>query len=168
MISYSSGLVKRLLGLATASGDVVTVGGPNGLQGLTKLGVISIFSGAAPTSADAAATGTLLGQVTVAGVAYVVSTGANGLTLDNPTNTRTISKPSGVVWTLKGSAPGTAGWFRYNGFNAAGDTNATDSSAAYVRIDGSCGITSGDLRLTSVTIAIGSTATIDTFTITVA
>ena len=155
-ILYSTGLITKLLG------EQGVDSGANGLRGLMKAGVIRVYSGAQPVSADAAITGTLLGSVTKDGAAFVECSAGNGLTLLAPSG-RTVSK-SADVWKYTGVAAGTMGWFRFQ-------ANATDDdtlSTSLVRIDGSVGITSGDLRLTSVTSAISSSATIDTFVITAA
>lgn len=162
MISYSTGLITANLGAATATGSVVTVPGPNGLKGLMDGGVIRCYSGAQPVSADSAATGTLLGSVTKDGAAYTEGTVTNGLVLAAPSG-RSIAK-STDVWKFTGVAAGVLGWFRFQSLAVDDDS----SSTTLVRIDGSIGITSGDLRVTSVTSAIGSSATIDTFVITAA
>jgi hypothetical protein len=159
-VLYSTGLITKLFGTATATSSVVTAGGPNGLKGLMDGGVIMVYSGAQPVNADAAITGTLLGKITKDGAAFAEGTLTNGLTLAAPSG-RTVSK-STDVWKYTGSAAGTMGWARFQA-NAIDDDSL---STALVRIDMSVGITSGDLRMTSVTSAIGSTATIDTFTIT--
>ena len=155
-ILYSTGLITKLFG---EHGEDT---GADGLRGLMKAGVIRIYSGAQPVSADAAITGTLLGSITKDGAAFVEGSAGNGLTLAAPSG-RTVSK-STDVWKYTGVAAGTMGWWRFQA-NAA-DTDI--QSTTLVRIDGSVGITSGDLRMTSVTSAISSTATIDTFVITAA
>jgi len=156
MVIYSTGLISKLLG---KNG---TDAGADGLRGLMNAGVIRVYSGAQPLSADSAVTGTLLGSVTKDGAAFTEGSPTNGLTLAAPSG-RTVGK-STDVWKFTGAAAGTMGWARFQ-------ANATDDdslSTALVRIDMSVGITSGDMRVTSVTSAIGSSATIDTLTITVA
>jgi len=161
-IFYSTGLITKLFGTATASGSTVTVPGPNGLKGLLDNGVIRVYSGAQPTSADAAPTGTLLGSITKDGAAYVEGTVTNGLVMAAPSG-RSVGK-STDVWKYTGVAAGTMGWFRFQSLAIDDDTLST----TLVRVDGSIGITSGDMRVTSVTSAIASSATIDSFTITAA
>ncbi|MDD4995795.1 MAG: hypothetical protein PHW53_05030 [Patescibacteria group bacterium] len=156
MIKYSTGLITKLFG----ENGVDT--GANGLRGLMKDGCIRVYSGAQPADADSAVTGTLLGSITTAGGAFVEGAATNGLELGAPSG-RTVSKASNV-WTFTGVAAGTMGWFRFQA-NAADDDS---SSTTLVRIDGSIGITSGDMRVTSVTSAVASTATVDTFVITAA
>ncbi len=153
-IKYSTGLITKLFG----EQGVET--GANGLKGLMKDGVIRVYSGAQPASADDAATGTLLGSITENGSAFTEGVATNGLELLAPSG-RTVSK-NATAWKFTGVAAGTMGWFRFQA-NAVDDDS---SSTSLVRIDGSVGVTSGDLRVTSVTSAVGSSATIDTFTIT--
>jgi len=156
MILYSTGLISKLFG------EQGVDSGANGLRGLMKAGVIRIYSGAQPVSADAAATGTLLGSITKDGAAFVEGTATNGLTLAAPSG-RTVSK-SADVWKYTGVAAGTMSYARFQANAVDDDTLST----SLVRIDMSVGITSGDLRMTSVTSAIASSATIDTFTISAA
>ena len=153
---YSTGCVAGLFG----ENGVDTPA--NGLRGLLKNGVIRVYSGAQPASPNDAPTGTLLGSVTKDGAAFVEGVATNGLTLGAPVG-RTVSK-STDVWKFTGVAAGTMGWFRFQA-NAVDDDS---SSTTLVRVDGSVGITSGDMRVTSVTSAIGSVATVDTFVITAA
>ncbi len=155
-IAYSTGAISKLLG---KNG---TDTGADGLRGIFYNGVIRVYSGAQPASADAAPTGTLLGSITKDGAAFVEGVATNGLTLGAPVG-RTVSK-STDVWKFTGVAAGTMGWFRLQA-NAVDDDSVSTSLS---RIDGSIGITSGDMRVTSVTSAIGSTATVDTLTITAA
>ena len=155
-ISYSTGVISKLFG----ENGVDT--GANGLRGIMKNGVIRVYTGAQPATADAAPTGTLLGSITKDGAAFVEGVATNGLQLLAP-SLRTVSKNTDV-WKFTGVAAGTMGYFRFQ-------ANAVDndsSSTTLDRIDGSIGITSGDMRVTSVTSIIGGTSTVDTFLITAA
>ena len=158
-VLYSTGCITKLLGAATATGSVVTVPGANGLKGLLDNGVIRVYSGAQPASADAAPTGTLLGSITKDGASYTEGVVTNGLVLAAPSG-RSVSKSSDV-WKLTGVASGTAGYGRYQSLAVDDDSVST----TLVRVDFSIGITSGDMRVTSVTTSIGSTATVDSFSI---
>jgi hypothetical protein len=141
----------------------------NGMLGSTNLkslfanGVINFYTGAQPVDADSAETGTLLGRVTLDGGSFTPGVSTNGINFASPSaGSRTISKASAEIWKFMGTSAGTIGWFRFVG-------NAVDnglSSTTLPRIDGSVGIASGDLRLSSVTAAVGSQVTIDSFSIT--
>jgi len=121
---------------------------------------IHFYSGAQPANADAATTGTRVAQATIAGGAFVSGSATNGLNFGAPV-AGVLSKEVAENWTIKGIAAGTIGWFRIVG-NAADNELA---STTLPRLDGVCGINTGDMRLTTVTTTIGSIDTINTFTI---
>ena len=154
-VNFSTGLVSKLLG---KNG---TDTGADGLRGVMTNGVMRHYTGAQPVTADSPPTGTLLGSVTLAGGAFVEGTGTNGINFGAPVG-KTLSKASGESWTFTGVAAGTIGYFRFQA-NAVDDDS---SSTTLSRIDGSIGITSGDLRLSTVTSTIGAVISIDTFTVT--
>ena len=87
-----------------------------GFSEIFSAGVIAMYSGAQPASADDAPTGTLLGYITKDGAAFVPGSPTNGLNWG--------AAAGGVIgkntdnWRLTGAAAGTAGWFRLMG-NAA-------------------------------------------------
>jgi len=155
MVNYSTGIINRLLG---KNG---TDTGADGLRGIFVNCVIRFYSGAQPTSSDAAPTGTLLGSVTIAGGAFAHGAATNGLNFGAPVG-KSLSKASAEDWKFKGIAVGTIGYFRIQG-NATDDNS---SSTTLPRIDGSVGITSGDLRLSTVTTSVNGLITIDTFSVT--
>jgi hypothetical protein len=121
-------------------------------------GVIYVYSGAQPATADAAIQGTLLGKVTVNAGAFAFGSPTNGLEFDAPA-AGVVSKAVAEVWQMVGIAAGTAGWFRLMG----NPTDALGSSTSLPRMDGSVATSGGDLTLPTVTIAIGTPITIDTF-----
>lgn len=129
-------------------------GSGGGIKGSLNLGFIAIMSGAQPTSADAAATGTLLGTVSVNGA-------GTGLTFDASV-AGVISKAAAETWRFTGLADGIAGWFR---FYAPGDT-ITNVSTTAARIDGAIGSSGGELNLTNLTVGVGQVNTADGFTVT--
>ena len=133
---------------ASSSGAVVTVKPRPG-------------TGAAWNGLALATTGiTCTGSNFASGVAPV-----NGLILGQPA-AGVISKNSDV-WSMAGLAIGTAGWFRLFGSDTA-DSGALLSAAPwYPRMDGSCGVGSGDAQLSSLSVTVGSPHTVDVFTFTV-
>ena len=147
MINYSTGAVNKLLGTSP-------------LKDIFNDSIIQFYTGAQPISADSAVTGTLLGTVTVSGAAFTPGSPTAGLAFDAPSG-KTLSKAAAEVWQFKGIAAGTIGYFRLLG-NAV-DAGATSTSLP--RIDGTIGITTGDMKLSTVTSTVGATITIDTFVI---
>lgn len=153
--TYSTGCLNALLG----ENGVDT--GANGLRGIFKDGVIDIYSGSKPVSANNAVSGTHLARVTIDAGAFSDGVATNGLEFDAPSN-GVLSKASAENWKYTGIADGTAGWFRLRA-NAADDTLA---STTLPRIDGTIGSTSGDMILSNLNITTGAPGTIDVFNIT--
>jgi len=123
-------------------------------------GVIEIYTGSQPGSADNAVSGTLLGTVTLASGAFTPGVSTNGLTF--------ASAASGAIaksgtWSFNAVATGTAGWFRFKG-NA---TDAGGSSTSLPRLDGTVATSGGDMNLSNISIVSGAPTTIDSFTFTV-
>lgn len=107
-------------------------------------GLVKVYSGSQPASADVAATGTLLATFTLNDPSFGTSA-AGTITLDvSPTVTTT------------GAAAGDAGWFR-----------ATDSTGATV-MDGSVTVTGGggDMTMSTITVSVGLTLQLTAGTIT--
>lgn len=123
-------------------------------------GVIEVRTGAQPSTADGAASGTLLGTITLNSGAFTPGSPTNGLTF-NAAASGAVTKSG--VWSFVGVAEGVAGWFRLKA-NAV-DGGGTSTSA--VRMDGSVASAGSDLNLSNITVAIGSPNTVDSFTFTI-
>lgn len=122
--------------------------------------VIEIRSGSQPASADDAATGVLLGTVTLDGGAFTPGTSTNGLNFElSSTTAGQIQKPTAAVWRMTGLANGTAGHFRVK----ANAVDAGDSSTTAIRLDGSIGTSGADLIFSSLSVAGGAPISIDRF-----
>jgi len=145
------------------AGDQVIIGaGANGgsFDEIFKNGVIEIYSGSQPATADLAESGTKLVRITVASGAFVGGTATNGLNLGDAAAGVT-SKETGEVWSGVGLAAGTAGWFRYYS-----NAYVTGASTTAERFDGVCGVGTGELRLSSLSVAVGATVTVDAAAVT--
>lgn len=114
-------------------------------------GFIRLFSGTRPASPDMAEAGTLLGIVTVDGLA-----GA-GL---HYTSGGAVLQKAGEPWVFKALASGTVSWFR---IVASGDSGAADLDA--LRIDGDVGGPSdtADMTWESTDVVNGVSYTLDAF-----
>ena len=123
-------------------------------------GVIYLYSGTQPASPDSAVTGTLIATVTVDGGAWAAGTATNGLEFGTPANA-TIDKASAENWKFTCTTAGTIGFGRFVG-NAA-DNGA--QSTTLPRIDFSVGVTSGAMRMSKTTYALGETGVIQQFQI---
>jgi hypothetical protein len=127
-------------------------------QGFGELfnnGVIDIFTGAQPVSADYVETGTKLvrisstsGTAAEDGVKFG-TTGAGVLTIGTP------------AWTGVNIVDGVAGWFRFYG---SGGTAGSSNTA--IRFDGAVGVSGSDLDLTHTSLKAGATITINAANVT--
>ena len=119
------------------------IGTGGGLAAVFANGIIEVYSGSQPASADAAPGSATNGLTWAAAAA-----GAVTKSTDN--------------WQFTGVAAGTAGWFRLKG-------NAVDAGALSTtlpRLDGSIANSGGDMNLSNTSIAVGSPNTVDVFSVT--
>lgn len=128
-----------------------------GFKGALEDGVIDVYTGAQPASADAAETGTKLLRITVASGAFTSGVGANGLSLLDAVG-GVVGKAS-EVWSGVGLANGTAGWYRFYA-----NTVVTGISTTSARLDGACASSGSQFNMSSTIVAVGATTTIDTAT----
>jgi hypothetical protein len=160
-MTFATGLLAD--DAATESVTVTCVVGGS-LRDIFKRGVLRIYTGTQPTTADLAATGTLLLTITSASGAFVGGAVANGLEFGVAAS-GAVSKLSTQTWSGVAVATGTAGWFRLYG-NAADEASTPAISTTLPRLDGAIATSGGQLNLSSTTITTGATTTIDTFTVT--
>jgi hypothetical protein len=131
--------------------------GPASFAQIFRYGAIHIYSGAQPATANDAATGTLLGTVTVNGGSWAPGSILNGL-LFQQAGVWVRGDPT-QTWVLKGSNTGIAGWFRLV-------ENASSGSGAdfdHCRIDGAISVTPGaaEMRLSTLSIDPSTSVVID-------
>lgn len=143
----------------------------NGVKTELANGVIHFYTGAQPSSPDAAPTGTYLGSASKSGAAWAAGTATNGIefgTVDNAA----VDKAAAEEWKFVCSTAGTIGWGRFIANTTAGsgslssaDVGGADSTETFPRIDFSVGVTSGDCLMSKVTYAVGETGVIQSFNI---
>lgn len=144
--------IKLSTGLRTAMAGTI------GFAGALANGVIHIYSGPQPTTADSAVTGTLLGIVSTDGLPFAFGTATNGLAFDAASG-GSVAKEPDDTWKFSGLENGTAGWFRLMG-NPMDNLGA---STTLPRLDGSIGTSGADLNLSNISVKAGKPATIDVF-----
>jgi len=146
------------LATEVAGDQVIIAAGSNGgsFDEIFRNCVIEVYSGAQPATADLAESGTKLLRITVASGAFTPGAPTNGLNLGDAAAGIT-SKETGEVWSGVGLAAGTAGWFR-----CYSNAYVTGASETAERFDGLCGVGANELRLSSLSIAVGATTTVDT------
>lgn len=146
-IRLSTAAANALLGAAS----------PNSLKNIFLNGVLLLYSGPQPTSADNAPNGSLLGTITLNGGAFTPGNPTNGLQLGQPpgwtAGQRIIGIPSGAIWSCLATGNGTIQSARLVG-NAV-DGQANDTTFVFPRIDFAVGVTSGDLLLPVVNVTVG-------------
>lgn len=146
--------------LRLSTGLRTSLAGTTGLAAALANGVIEIRTGTQPASADSAASGTLLGTVTLASGPFTPGSETNGLTFAAASG-GSVSKTG--TWSFVGVAQGTAGWFRFkaNGVDDGG------TSTSLPRLDGSISTSGADMSLSNINISVGAPTTIDMFTVTI-
>ncbi len=157
---------ETTLTMATKLGDAIN---RNGIMDASVSGAVVTLRGRPGTGVTTAAVTNSLTTVTtslvnmgsgMAGVAPV-----NGLYL-GPAASGVIAKPAGVTWGLVAVATGTAGWGRFYSSDALDTGAALVGAPWYPRLDGSCGVGSGDFQLSTLAFTSGLPVTLDTFQVT--
>ncbi len=135
--------------------EMVGAGGQSMADALND-GILKIFTGAQPATADAAETGTLIAEITQDSGAFVSEAPENGLSFDVASAGAAPKNPA-EVWSGVGiNGGGVAGWFRFYG-----NTVITGSSPVAIRFDGNISTTGADMNMANTTIADAATTTID-------
>lgn len=140
-----------------STGLRTNLAGTTGFGNTFTNGVIHIYTGSQPITADSAVSGTLLGIVTTDGLPFAFGTATNGLTFDAAV-AGVVSK-SASAWRFTGLAAGTAGWFRL----MANPIDNLGASTTLPRLDGSIATSGADLNLSNISVAVGAPNTIDVF-----
>jgi hypothetical protein len=131
--------------------------GASGMKTLLDGGYIRIYTGSQPTAPEGAETGTLLTTI------FTSTNGTGGLTWGTASS-GAISKNAGQ-WVGTCGTAGVAGWFRCYGVPIF---SGTDGAGTSVRFDGDIGTVTGDLKLSSTTLAASVPVILDTVTVTIA
>ncbi len=147
-----------------ALGESVTLTGyGQSFKEIFDYSVLAIYSGSAPSTADAAETGTLLLKITKDAGAHVGGTITNGVRFEAAGDIASgvISLLSSETYQGVGLADGTAGYFRlYDNLYITG------SSSVAVRCQGSVGTSGADCIMSSTSVITGATSTVDQIDIT--
>lgn len=146
-LRLSTGLRNKLLG-------------DDSFKDIMMDGVIRIYPGVQPVSADDAEGATHLVEISVGSAAFTPGAPGAGLEFGTPVS-GAIAKAAGETWSGAASATGTAGWFRFYD-----NTLTTGAESASARFDGAISTSGAQLNMSSTAITAGATTTIDSFTIT--
>ena len=138
---------------------VITLTAVPGLGALLNAAALTITS----TTLTSAVTSTTFGSGTGGGTAGVDA--VNGLKMDYNAAAGLITKDVTQTWSGTAVSGGTAGWFRFKG--SVVDAGAADSSAVFLRMDGSVATSGAQMNMSSTTITNGALQTLSTFNFTV-
>ena len=142
--------------------QVLKTGGTS-YAGALVTGVIYLFSGSQPTTADATeGTATKLVEISVGSVAYVPATNANGISMG--TAAAGVLSKAAEVWSGTNLADGVIGWGRFHGNLASAIVIGASETA--IRMDFRVSQSGAELDAGNTTVVTGGTTTISTFTIT--
>lgn len=143
-----------------AAGSVIALAAADGgsLADIFNGGVLVIFTGVQPASADNAETGAIMATVTKGGVAHNTSTGENGLLFQYEPGDGKVSKKAGQVWSGTVAQTGTMGWARLYSRE-----HTTGSSTSAIRMDMSVGSSGADLKVPDPSMTAGQPFNIDQF-----
>jgi hypothetical protein len=142
--------------LRISNGARTALAGTNCLKTILQGGVMDIYSGGQPATAEYAETGIKLLRISV----NSGTSSTQGLTFG--TAALGVLPKSADVWSGLVSVAGVAGYFRFYG---TGGTSGSSNSEN--RIDGNVGISGSDMVLANTSLVAGATLTIDTFSLTI-
>lgn len=149
-----------------STGLVTSLAGTYGFSALMNGGIIRLFDGQIPASADLAVPSGAkeLARITTEGKTFYPVSDENDAGLEF-----SVSAPGNIIsvgqWVLKGIALGTVTWFRWNWSGV--DTNGY--SVVNPRLDGTVGLTEQTgiaMALQNLNIAPGYTVTLDSVILT--
>lgn len=128
----------------------------NSFKGALDGGLLAIFGGTVPSSADDATSGaTLLVTISLSG-------GGSGINFEASAVSGVLSKAAAETWQGTIGTGGTATFFRF--YESGGDPTA--ASTTEQRIQGTVGVAGADLNLSSLTLVGAAIQTLDYFNVT--
>lgn len=159
-LTFATGTVNTAEAFATTTCVIACKGGS--LRDIFKDGILRIYAGTVPATADAAGTSaTLLCELTASSGAWSAGAFTNGLEFSAAT-AGVIGILSGETWSGVNAASGTATFFRFFG-------NATDANGATTtlpRIQGTIGTSGTDMTTANTSLTASETTTCSAFTLT--
>lgn len=164
LVSVVAGTMTVATGslVADAAGESVTITAlSNGsVKNIFKDGVLEIYTGTQPATADLTEPGTKLVRITESSGAFAAGVVTNGLEFQD-SSSGVMAKLSTETWSGLGLAIGNAGWFRF--YTNAYDDGATSTG---IRFDGSVAVSGAQLNLNALAVTVDLPVSIITFTVT--
>ncbi len=161
ILSSVAGTIEVAAGSLTteSAGDSVSLVTARGasVADLLRNGVLALYTGTQPASADLAETGSLVCLITLSKGAFVAGADANGLNFRDAV-AGVLAKDTSEVWQGDVLIDGTIGWFRF--YSNAYVTGATSVG---VHIDGAVATSGAELNIPNITVVTGASITVDAF-----
>jgi len=130
-------------------------------------GVMRIFSGAQPATADDVETGTLLVEITEAGqIPFVSGAPEFGINFGETATGAILGKSASEVWSGEAGATAIAGYFRVYPNDVDNHVGDDADSETKVRFDGAIATSGAQLNMSNTSITSGATTTIDSVAVT--
>jgi len=159
--------------LAAETADSVTVGLASCRGGsfndIFRNGIMRIFSGAQPTTADDVETGTLLVEISNGGTIgdpFVSGQPEFGINFGETAVAAILAKSPAETWAGEAVASSTAGYFRFYPNDVDNHIGADGGGETKVRFDGAIATAGAQLNMSSTTITAGGTTSIDSVAVT--
>jgi len=124
------------------------------LKTIMAAGLIKIYSGAVPATADAAVTGTLLCTISIGGA-------GTGINFEAAAVSGVLAKATAETWSGTNAATGTASYYRHV---AAADDGTLSTTQA--RLQGTVSTVGADMNLSSVSLVAAASQAIDFYSVT--
>ncbi len=160
-MEFATGEVDTAEVFLAGTSVVASKGGS--LNDIFKHGVLHIFDGTQPASADDTEAGdTKRIEITEDGETHVPASGLYGLEFEDTPVSGSLSKLAAQSWEGDGIATGTIGWFRF--YDQA--VTLGDSSTG-IRFDGSIALSGAQLNVASLTVNQSVAFVINNFALTV-
>ena len=145
------------MALRVSTGLRNAIMGTGSFQDTLANGVLRIFPGVQPASADADEGATHLLEITKSSGAFTPGNGLNGLNFADPL-AGICAKSASEVWSGVAVLNGTAAWFRFYA-----NDRSTGASTTAARFDGSISTSGAQLNMSSTLITSGASTTLDSF-----
>lgn len=173
ILTVAAGTIEVGTGLLAAedatSIDVALASASGGsFNDIFRNGVMQIYTGGQPTTADGVELGTRLVEIINGGGAYGTFTSgspAYGLNF-GAAAAGILGKNAGEAWSGQADSTGTAGYFRFYPNDRDGNMGA-DAGEVKIRFDGSVSTSGAQLNMSNTSITSGGTTTIDTVAVTI-
>ncbi len=174
ILSVTVGTIEVAAGsLSAETADAVTVGLASCRGGsfndIFRNGIMRIYSGAQPTTANDVETGTLLVEISnggTIGVPFVSGAPEFGLNFGETAVGAILAKAPAETWQGEAVASSTAGYFRFYPNDVDNHIGADGGGETKVRFDGAIATAGAQLNMSNIQITSGGTTTIDSVAVT--